>query len=834
MLVCVSLFWPGMIAGEVPSFRDAFHFYYPQSVWLDQCALQGDYFPSWQCNEALGVNVAGETTSALYYPLRIIWFLPCLSVAQRYAAFVIVHLLLAALGIQYACSRLRLREEAGWLAGASFALSCPVLFQHTNIVYLSSAAWLGFAIAELYSWLYRGDPDSLTIPHSVESLSSAPLDPGAPTPRLALLSLSIAMMVLAGDPHTAVNLCILAVALAIARAVSKRSAVWFERSMLWLAAAVLFAVGLSAVQSIQSLHWANQSYRWLGDAATTEQPKTQPEQHIAPENSIPNQLATILAERTSRPAGAVYEFSLSPWHVLTALWPTLGGSYAPENSRLFSYVSAEGRMWIPSLFLGIVPLLLLVGGFRRPANPKYSLFLLGAIFALLASFGNYSLGWLVRNAFDVFGAASISDQLAPDHYSGLYGMLVEWLPGYGVFRYPAKWSVITVACAAIASAIRFDQLCDKDLTRRSRLQFIVLVTSSFALLVTIAFSKLFTDCLATRSAVASDAWIGTPQSKAILGQLLFAFSMPLLVIGLLAVVRWRQDGLKHHGRNAKLPVHALVAWIGLLESFIVATCWCSFVPAKQLDPAGPTTSKFVWSDTSEANIERDQWLTTATTNGATAIDDYQQEFALGKLGLLANRHNLATLLSLEPLVIKRLRNGLAKVDDLSTTQPELDVMLAWLGVEQRLVRSRDSNQRAAFSWQPIPNPKQLCELQFGSQTDAMASESTSSLKWQWLRCGQLEIEINCPAPCRLMVRQLNEGGWYAVTDRGDSPQVTTDQSGLFVECSVEAGKSTLRLERIQWPMQLGLSISFATLLFAIGSTAFNFASHRRLNRDQNS
>ncbi len=756
--------------------------------------MQGEYFPQWQCNESLGVDVSGETTSALYYPVRIVWFLSFLSVAQRFSLFVVVHLLLAGLGMQYACSRMQLRKEAGWLAGASYALSCPLLFQHYNLVFLCSAVWLGFAIAEISCWLQRGEMDSRR-------------------PRIVVFSGAVAMMVLAGDPHTAVNILIVAVFLAVVQAIAKRNALWFATSMMWLAAVVLLAIGLSAVQSIQSLRWANQSHRWSSEKEGVESRSLNDEQAAATENEVPGQLIKIMNEPTRRSASAIYEFSLSPWHLLTGLWPTLGGQYSPDNSRTFSFITAEGRMWIPSLFFGVLPLLLLFGGFGSFWNSKYSLFLFAAIFALLASFGNYSLGWLLRCVFDAFGANSLSGRLPPDHYSSLYGLLAEWLPGYSVFRYPAKWSVMAVACATFAAAIRFDQFFDGDLLRVTAVQRLVLWMSGLGLILMLARAGDFLMVVATlRPQVLPDAWLGSPNGWAMFQQFLIAFSIPILVLGLVALVRWREKSLTLNLARTKLPVHALLAWIGLLESFLVATCWCSFVPPQQTDPEGPWTSEFVWADAGEANIERDQWLTNDTDDVSFAMAEYQRAFSLGKLGLRSNQHNLASILSIEPQRIKQLRMGLARIDDLSTNQPELDAVLAWLGVERRLVRTPAVDKPASFDWQYVPGPSQLCELYF----DEPADGQDAGVKWQWFGCGQLKIEIDSPHKCQLLVRQFNDDGWQVVTNRQDSLPLTRDSSGLFIKCDVDSGKSQLTLERVQWLRQLGVTISVATVFIAIG------------------
>ncbi len=191
LAISFGLFGPAIWSNRIPSFRDAAHFYYPLEVWLDQCAIQGEYFPKWQPNEGIGVSVPGDTTSALYYPLRVLWLLPGSTVAQRYLMVVFAHLIIAVLGMQYACRRLGVGSESGWLAGFSFAFGCPIFFQHNNLVYLCSAAWFGFFIAEVLVLLQS---------------QSEPLR----QPRPAVAATSLALMVLAGDPHTAVNAVLIA------------------------------------------------------------------------------------------------------------------------------------------------------------------------------------------------------------------------------------------------------------------------------------------------------------------------------------------------------------------------------------------------------------------------------------------------------------------------------------------------------------------------------------------------------------------------------------------------------------------------------------------------
>ena len=204
----IVLFLPALRYSEIPAFRDGFHFYFPQAVWLDRASVAGDFFPSWDFTSGLGTSPAAQNTTALYYPLRLVWVLPLASVPQRYALFVLIHLLVAAIGMQYAARSLRLSRNATWLAMIAFPLSCPVFFQHTNLPYLCSAAWIGFSLGAI-------NQCRLTLLH--QRLQSREGDKSDQVRFLrdwigscTVFAFSAAMMLLAGDPHTALNAFIIA------------------------------------------------------------------------------------------------------------------------------------------------------------------------------------------------------------------------------------------------------------------------------------------------------------------------------------------------------------------------------------------------------------------------------------------------------------------------------------------------------------------------------------------------------------------------------------------------------------------------------------------------
>ena len=62
--------------------------------------------------------------------------------------------------------------------------------------------------------------------------------------------------------------------------------------------------------------------------------------------------------------GQAYRFSVAPWRLVEMLWPNVSGRTFPQNHRWLSAAGAEDRIWTPSLYLGILPLLLGIGTWR--------------------------------------------------------------------------------------------------------------------------------------------------------------------------------------------------------------------------------------------------------------------------------------------------------------------------------------------------------------------------------------------------------------------------------------------------------------------------------------
>ncbi len=804
------MLYPGLVNSQVPAFRDAYHFYYPQAVWLQQAAQQGSLFPSWNPSEGLGVSVAGQPSAALYYPLRGLWWLPWLSVAQKFSLVILAHLLIAAAGMKWAARQLGCADSIAWLAAVSFSMSCPVLFQHTNLIYLCSAAWIGFALAAILSALQatcrRQYAGSCVIFGSAASL-----------------------MLLAGDPQGVANTFIVSSVIFAAEFVQRRvrarsaaratqpiepvpqaAAATGEpigKQLLWSLAALSLVLVLTCVQWLPAWRWAEHSGRMsasIGRAQGT-QPATihtlaQPSSDLAARPQRAPQRAPVTSttpavDAVLRAAGPSaphrYDFSLSPWHALTCLWPTLAGHYLPHNSRLFAILPAEGRMWIPALYFGCWPCLLLLLAVFRDRNHMARSLKIVLLVAWLAALGNYSIVWLLRESLSGVGLSTLSAQLPKDHVSSLTWLLNSLVPGYSMFRYPAKWTVWIVAAASLLAAWHLNDRSSTERIVPRRLLLIVLALSLIGMLLS--------GCLALASglgyspkpwfdkwlaAKAADAWLGPPHTQAIAQSLMVAFAVPSLLLGLVAIRNWecwrlpveritgvgsQARSLSHKGSQARSLSHKATSLmlITLIEMTLCASCWVDFLPAPSFDDETPivaTSSRstlavhapFVWSNRSRADLQRDQFV---RSSHGYAVDQasYQQAWLLGKLGLLAEVRSLHAAQSVEPLELAQLRRWLSRRDRLLPQQPQVDRVLRELGVTHRLVRSEPAHgqlnspsetNRAQFTWHAIEKPRPLCQVlerpdaqaDTEAETDADA-DADASTSWRWTRPDQLVVQI---------------------------------------------------------------------------------------------
>jgi hypothetical protein len=167
----------------------------------------------------------------------------------------------------------------------------------------------------------------------------------------------------------------------------------------------------------------------------------------------------------------------------------------------------------------------------------------------------------------------------------------------------------------------------------------------------------------------------------------------------------------------------------------------------------------------------------------------QQAVLQGKLGLLCGESCLHASTSIEPLAVALVRRWLSSQDNLSSNQPDVDRVLRYLGIQQRLVYKDDTG----YQWKAVENAQPECELISVQSRDPLP-ETVGDLSWHWMDCASLKIQIDCSANSLLVVRQFDDGGWVAHSTDAAAPIKPLDNR-LFVTLELAAGKQTIHLRR---------------------------------------
>jgi len=430
------LFAPALSGRASFAFRDAAHFYHPLFEYI-RSEWGSGRLPLWNPHENLGGPLIAENTTSVFYPGKLLFLLP-LDYTWLYNVYIVGHVALAVGTAYLLARRLNASRSAATLAGLAYAFSGSVLAQSCNVVFLVGAAWLPAAMLLVDRMLRE------------RRLPSA-LGFGA----------VLALMVTGGDPHMAYHAALLSAIYALGLWWSERSAEpdpsqpsrpRIQTRPALLAVAAVVAFGLAAVQVLPTLEAGPHSKRSRYDAprnvyelagwAVSSQ---------GSENYYTWYEGLIRAEHAGH-HGQVYQFSVAPPAFLDLIWPNFTGYAFPTDSRWLRIFNAEDRIWVPSLYLGLAPLLLAVSAWslRRAASFDVRFWSLIALVTAVASFGMYGFGYLARQMLGT-PFPGIGDETG-----GLYWLMVVVLPFYVQFRYPAKLFVITSLALALLAARGWD------------------------------------------------------------------------------------------------------------------------------------------------------------------------------------------------------------------------------------------------------------------------------------------------------------------------------------------------------------------------------------------
>lgn len=535
VLACavVFVFYQGLFRGGVFVYRDAAHFYYPLFEFI-QSEWDSGRVPAWNPYEGFGKPLVAEASSSVFYPGKLVFFSP-LSYDWDYRLYIVGHVVLAAAGAAYLARRWRRSPLAATLAGISYAFSGSVLMQYCNVIFLVGAAWLPFAIAATDRMLIR------------RTLWDA-----------ALFGAALALMTLGGDPQMAYNAVGLALLYAILlwrRDCHFSNLLWWNRRAVLFAGAAVIAFALAAVQVLPTLEYLRGTAR----AETTLSERFACDFKAGPEH-----------------LRHIYEFSVGPWRFTELLWPNFGGMEFPLNQRWMDAIPAEGRIWNPTLYMGILPAALAAWGLRfRRRNLRLRWMSWTAVLGLLAAMGWYGPGWILHE-LRIASGSDPGDWAISAPCGGLYWLMTVALPGYASFRYPAKLLVVAALGLSLTAAFGWDRLRVGPNRGFSRLLAGIAAASGVGIVVNLAVRPWWNDWLRRTP---PNPLYGPLDVAGAADVMLWGMCQTLLIVGVCLV-------LLPAIRRGRMPAAVLLVLITVVD-IITANRWIvAFGPAGLYEERG--------------------------------------------------------------------------------------------------------------------------------------------------------------------------------------------------------------------------------------------------------
>ena len=495
LLAVAALVAPLWIQGELPVFRDAGHYYYPSFHFEHELWQQGAV-PLWSHLDDLGRPFAADSSTSIFYPGKLLFWLP-LSFPNCVLLYLITHLVLAGLNTYGLARRWNASPSGAAFASLSFCMGGAVLTQHSNIIYLVSAAWLPLAVSL-----------SLDLIEKQDSRKS-----------LAYLAVTLALIILGGDPQMALHVMLLIpLFYCFVSKTSNRNhqpnKIAKRKVAQRMIIAGVIAFGLAAIQILPTYSWSKNANRNLRSASRTTF------EWIADQvtgNEVPNNI--FKGRRASEHHGQLYQFSLAPWQMAELAFPNITGKLYPQRQRWTFLFEDNPRTWYPSIYQGILPLLLALSIFGLGKKARHKQLSRMIVFTILAALGTYGIGWFITA---VSGAKPVASETG-----GVYWFLCNVVPGYIQFRYPAKWFILTSLLIAILAGVGFDTV-DKE-TERRRAVFNWSMVGLCAALLTCypLLSQLLTKGLANSP---PDSFLGPAAGQGVKRDLLQAAIQPLVIV----------------------------------------------------------------------------------------------------------------------------------------------------------------------------------------------------------------------------------------------------------------------------------------------------------------
>jgi len=222
--------------------------------------------------------------------------------------------------------------------------------------------------------------------------------------------------------------------------------------------AVIATAGLAFVQLLPTAEASQESERAAYDEPRSViewVSKSWKERELQP-------LGSIWAEpEIGTHAADVYEFSQPPWTIGELVWPGFSGRPYPIWTHWSSSLPGAGRMWQPSLYQGLLPLALAISVLLRK-EVRWLVWI--GVVAGLGALGWYGPVWLVN---ELGLATGWWEPLVGVNRvaGGVYWIFANVIPGYFLFRYPAKLMVLVSLVVALLAGWAWSRIEWRPLQR---------------------------------------------------------------------------------------------------------------------------------------------------------------------------------------------------------------------------------------------------------------------------------------------------------------------------------------------------------------------------------
>ena len=619
VVAAVAGLWLWLFAGVMFGnrnfgYRDAAHFYYPL-YQLIQNEWGAGRIPLWNPYDDGGQPLLANPTAGVLYPFKLIFALP-VPYRVSYAAYILWHLLQALLSAAWVARSWGTSRLAAVMAGISFAFCGNVLFQYCNVVFLVGAAWLpvawwcGERMLRLKSWpsavglgvclalmVLGGDPQlayvaGVSVAGYVVVLwwqNRLPLGPrsrkkssGANAPRS---SAKKSGKQTDSESHAATTSSTNQDRLAV-RFQNRRLQSLVQHPLGLLVIAAISGGLLCAVQILPTQEYSRRSLRAnvpvprsLTELASFALTTPEPRPSIPALRQVgPPWYVGLLGKppQTDQHHSTLYSFSVGPWRMLEYFFPNISGRIFPSFGRWLQAFAAESTLWVPSLYMGLIPgmLALLALRLRRFAaddraslesssdatstndcqnqlvvirTPSVVLWLswLVVIFVVM-SFGGYGPGWIAR--------CLVTGEISPackyqqtsgtasgipvgDEFGGLYWFCTVVLPGFVQFRFPAKMLLPAALGLSWLGAMQFDRVLNESSVRQ-RFQRAMRLVSFVGFAGTCGVALLSFTWPKLTTSIPDDVFWGKFDVWSSYGDLLIAFLQTALLSACCGWMRW--------------------------------------------------------------------------------------------------------------------------------------------------------------------------------------------------------------------------------------------------------------------------------------------------------